>query len=120
MVEKVGSGILRMEELMLGNNLPSPIYQKEGMFTVIFKRPVAAVAKETVEKTVEENLTETSEKILGFIEKNNSITISELAKMIGVTNRTIERQLYKLQKANKIERIGSRKSGHWRISPKPF
>ena len=38
--------------------------------------------------------------------------------MIGVTDRTIERQLNKLQKEDKIERIGSDKSGHWQILPK--
>ena len=109
LVEKVGSGILLMEELMLGNNLPSPIYQKEGMFTVIFKRPVAAVVEESMEKT--------SEKILRLIEKNNAITILELAKMIGLTTRAIEKQIYKLQNENILERIGSDKSGHWRILP---
>ncbi|MDP3912175.1 MAG: winged helix-turn-helix transcriptional regulator [Bacteroidota bacterium] len=59
------------------------------------------------------------EKILGLINENNSITISELAKMIGLTTRAIEKQIDKLQKENKIERIGSRKSGHWRILPNP-
>jgi ATP-dependent DNA helicase RecG len=113
LVEKVGSGILRMEELMLGNNLPAPIYQKEGMFSVIFKRPVAAVVQETMEKT----MVKTSEKILGLINENNSITISELAKMIGLTTRAIEKQIDKLQKKNKIKRTGSDKSGYWQILP---
>ena len=98
-----------MDELMFGNNLPSPIYQKEGMFTVIFKRPVAAVVEESMEKT--------SEKILRLIEKNNAITILELAKMIGLTTSAIEKQIYKLQNENILERIGSDKSGHWRILP---
>ena len=98
-----------MDELMFGNNLPSPIYQKEGMFTVIFKRSVAA--------TVEESMEKTWEKILGLIEKNNAITILELAKMIGLTTRAIEKQIYKLQNENILERIGSDKSGHWRILP---
>ena len=109
LIKKVGLGILRMEELMLGSNLPSPIYQKEGMFTVIFKRPVAAVVEESMEKT--------SEKILRLIEKNNAITILELAKMIGLTTRAIEKQIYKLQNENILERIGSDKSGNWRILP---
>jgi len=109
LVEKVGSGILRMEELMLGSNLPTPIYQKEGMFTFVFNRP---------DVTVEETVEETSEKILSLIDKNNSITISELAKMIGLTTRAIEKQIDNLKNQNKLKRIGSDKSGHWQILPK--
>jgi len=71
-----------------------------------------------MEETMEKSMEKTSEKILEYIEKNNSITISELAKMIGLTTRAIEKQIDKLQNENKLERIGSDKSGHWRILPK--
>ena len=73
---------------------------------------------ETMEETSEKSMEKTSEKILVTIERNNSITIPELAKMIGLTEITIERQLNRLQKEDKIERIGSDKSGHWQILPK--
>lgn len=89
------------------------------MFTVIFKRPIAAIAEESMEKPMEKTVEETSEKILELIERNNSITISELAKRIGLTTRAIEKQIDKLRKDNRIARIGSRKSGHWLITPKP-
>jgi ATP-dependent DNA helicase RecG len=38
LVEQVGSGIGRMRDLMQTAGLPEPVFQKEGMFTVIFPR----------------------------------------------------------------------------------
>jgi Fic family protein len=43
-----------------------------------------------------------------------SITVKELAKLLSVTERTINRQLDILKTDNKIERVGSRKTGYWR------
>ena len=50
-----------------------------------------------------------------ILRKNSSITIIKIAKTIGKTTRTIESQLHRLQLEGKIERVGSDKSGHWRI-----
>ena len=57
----------------------------------------------------------TPEKILLHIKRNNQITILELSERIGVTKRTIERNLQKLQEHEKIVRVGSTKSGYWKI-----
>ena len=40
-------------------------------------------------------------------------TADELSVKVGVTKRTIERALARLQEKGKIERIGSKKSGSW-------
>ena len=40
----------------------------------------------------------TSEKIINALEHNHAMTISELAKSIGISTRSIERNLQKLQK----------------------
>jgi len=55
------------------------------------------------------------EKICEFISENPNITLNELADKIGVTKRTIERNIQKLQNEGIIERIGSRKNGIWKI-----
>ena len=46
----------------------------------------------------------------------SSITVKELANMLSVTERTINRQIDILKTENKIERIGSRKTGYWKIN----
>ncbi len=60
----------------------------------------------------------TSEKILELISANNIITIKELAENIGVSSRSIERNIKKLQDDNKLKRVGADKGGHWEIISK--
>ena len=56
-----------------------------------------------------------SVKILELIKENSETTIPKLAKQIGITERSIERNIQKLQKENKLKRIGPDKGGHWEI-----
>ena len=55
------------------------------------------------------------ENILNIIGQFSIITVKELANMLSVTERTIYRNLYNLKSANKIERVGSDKTGYWKI-----
>ena len=57
----------------------------------------------------------TSEKILKLITTNKYITIIELSENIGVSSRSIERNIKKLQEENKLKRVGADKGGHWEI-----
>ena len=49
MVEKIGSSIGRMNKLMSEPALPKQEYRTEGMFTVIFKRPIKLIPDMSVE-----------------------------------------------------------------------
>ena len=44
-----------------------------------------------------------------------SLNFPELAILIGVTERSIQRNIQKLQTAGLLERVGGRKEGHWKI-----
>lgn len=57
----------------------------------------------------------TSGKILARISANPHITIPELATAIGVSGRSIERNLQKLQQAGALKRIGPAKGGRWEV-----
>jgi len=57
----------------------------------------------------------TSGKILELIESNKNITIPEIAAIIGVTERSIERNIQNLQREKKLKRVGSAKGGYWEI-----
>jgi ATP-dependent DNA helicase RecG len=59
-----------------------------------------------------------ADKVMALIAANESITIAELAKKIGVVERSIKRILSELQQSNKITRIGSDKTGKWKIISK--
>lgn len=56
-----------------------------------------------------------SGKILAAVRGNPAITIPELAELTGVSTRTIERHLQKLQEQGRLRRIGPAKGGHWEL-----
>jgi len=60
-------------------------------------------------------ITDTSEKILELITTNKYITIIELSENIGVSSRSIERNIKKLQEENRLKCVGADKGGHWEI-----
>ena len=57
----------------------------------------------------------TSGKIIKVIRDRETITIPELANLIGVTERSVERNIRKLQSDGLLKRIGGRKQGHWEV-----
>ena len=57
----------------------------------------------------------TSGKIIDALNKNCFMTIPELAHMIGISTRSIERNLQQLQKDGRLRRIGAAKGGHWEV-----
>lgn len=57
----------------------------------------------------------TSDKILTAIREKTTVTIPELADRVGITQRSIERNLQKLQQEGVLKRVGGRKLGYWEI-----
>ncbi len=57
----------------------------------------------------------TPERILQACLERNSITIPELAGLIGITERSVERNIQKLQGLGVLRRVGGRKKGHWEV-----
>ena len=57
----------------------------------------------------------TSVKILEYVAKKPETTIPELAEITGVTTRSVERNIKKLQDAGKLRRVGPAKGGHWLV-----
>ncbi|MDP2112447.1 MAG: winged helix-turn-helix transcriptional regulator, partial [Bacteroidota bacterium] len=107
LVEQIGSGIIRMKDLMKEAGLHEPAYCTEGFFTVIFNRPLDFMEK-TVEKTVEEI-------ILELIEENPKITLKTLIKDTRQTKRKVEYQINKLKNNGILELMGVGKSGYWQL-----
>lgn len=65
------------------------------------------------------NPQDTERDVTASIEANLTadpfITAEELAELLGVTKRTILRNLAKLQDAGRVRRVGSNKTGHWEV-----
>ena len=105
LVEQVGSGIGRIKDFMKNAQLPEPVFQKEGIFTVSLKRPTQFLEQHTTQKT--------TQKILNLLETDRSYTAELIAKNLDISVRTIKRNLKQLQLDGKIRREGSDKTGLW-------
>ncbi len=57
----------------------------------------------------------TEGELLVAVRQNPQVTIPELSAQIGVTARSIERNLQKLQDEKRLLRIGPAKGGHWQV-----
>ncbi|WP_407425547.1 helix-turn-helix domain-containing protein [Treponema sp.] len=54
-------------------------------------------------------------KILEEIKKDPFVTQEKLADIVGITRKSINENMKKLQNMKIIERIGADKNGHWII-----
>ncbi|PHM61736.1 Fic family protein [Xenorhabdus ishibashii] len=60
-------------------------------------------------------LNATAQKILLVIAAHPATTITQLADELGVSRRTIERNIKILQDIGRLIRVGAKKGGYWRI-----
>ena len=123
LVEKVGSGIPRMADLMKEAGLPAPEYRTEGSFTTVLYKKRPSSSQNVIENVIEniiENPTKTlkgkakrEQDILTLLRSNPSISIADMAFTLNVTERTIARDISRLRQDNKITRKGGDKGGMW-------
>lgn len=123
LVEKVGSGIVRMERGMEKYGLKKPRFDiNDNWFSIIFDRPVQRLSEttwktpqKTPQKTPRKILTELEAKILGEIKKDPHISRIRIANVLKLSEYTVKEYLEKLKHKEVIERIGPAKGGYWRV-----
>jgi ATP-dependent DNA helicase RecG len=57
-----------------------------------------------------------SEKILGLLRANPKLAARELADLMGITPRAVEKQIAGLRKEGRLRRIGPTKGGRWEVT----
>ncbi|GHS89339.1 hypothetical protein FACS189487_09390 [Campylobacterota bacterium] len=57
----------------------------------------------------------TQMKIFSLIQKNNRITQVEIGKKLNINKSTVYRNIQQLKQMNLIKRVGSDKTGHWKV-----
>lgn len=136
-VESWGRGIEKIHRECANHDAPAPIFDTSmsGLMLTFKANPVhlmAAVGEKAarallnlpgdvtgeVETTGLESVktsVKTSVKILQAILENDEITIPDLAKLVEVTTRSVERSIRKLQEEKKLRRIGPDKGGRWEV-----
>lgn len=107
-IEKHSTGFERAFEYC-GKNKVKYEYEDTGLgFRFTFYR-------KNVHGHVQVKLNERDTEILNLLSLNPSLTIKELSMKFNVTEKTIYRSINKLKELNKIVRVGSDKTGYWKI-----
>ena len=52
------------------------------------------------------------DKIIALITEKSDVTMAEMAERLGVTTRTIEREMKKLRESERVLRVGGKRYGH--------
>ncbi|MCK5177594.1 MAG: winged helix-turn-helix transcriptional regulator [Candidatus Aenigmarchaeota archaeon] len=131
LVEKAGSGFIRIKKAMEQYKLPMlEISFSKRLFEVIFKRPDLQLnsykkrviegkgyVPDDLEKDLE-NMTDNQRAIVVEIRKNKHITQKELSEIIRINEKNIRLNIKKLKENGIIERIGADKGGYWEVKEK--
>ena len=106
MIEQFSTGFERVFKQCKNQNIKYEYNETNEGFRFIFYRNTENEIK----------LSATDKKILNIIEKNEKLTAEEMAIKLGITTRTVYRSISKLTNNNIIKRIGSDKTGFWKIA----
>ncbi len=116
-IEKYGSGIKRVFDICRDYGLVPPKFEEalNGFKVTLFKEKINEPVNEPVNEPANEPVNKRQTEIIQYINRNNSVSISELAYRLNVGRETIKRDLKTLKDSNIIKRIGSDKAGHWEV-----
>ncbi|TVQ17364.1 MAG: HTH domain-containing protein [Bacteroidetes bacterium] len=126
LTEGKATGIPLIRKALRENGSPEPVFNTDddrSFFEVQFlihgdfegEIILPSVKLPEVEKQEAVELSESALKILHLMAENPEITIADLADKTGVSTRAVDKNIAKLKRANKIERIGTKQSGIWKI-----
>jgi fido (protein-threonine AMPylation protein) len=108
--EDLSRGIYRTEKfliLFLSNLL------LKGNFSL--KNREMHILADTVNDTVKHQIDTVNDTAFSLIKQDNKITAKEIGKRLKMSLSTVRRKIKDLKDNGKIERIGSDKTGHWKI-----
>ncbi|MCD4745569.1 MAG: putative DNA binding domain-containing protein [Bacteroidales bacterium] len=117
-VEKMGTGISRMNNAMKNAGLPELIFDYDD-FTFLTTIKGNIDNEKTTTKATTKTTTKTTGKqdlILEAIKNNKHITAKQLANELSLTEEGIRYHIKKLKKAKLINYIGPAKGEHWEVN----
>ena len=112
LIERYGSGILRIQNICKDYGVVAPIIEEamNGFRVVLFNEKLEK--NEKLNGGLNGGLNDVNDILISVIEKKPGLQLKEIIRLVGnVSQRTIERQIAELIKRGRIERRGSRKTG---------
>ena len=97
------------ENLLLGKN------------HILKNREIHVHFDDTVKRqndTIKSNIDTINDTVFSLIKQNNKINVTEISERLNISLSTAKRKIKELKAQGIIERIGSNKTGHWRIIEK--
>lgn len=76
---------------------------------------LADTVSDTVSDTVKPQIDTVNDTVFSLIQQDNKITAKEISERLKMSLSTVRRKIKELRVNGKIERIGSDKTGHWKI-----
>ena len=110
LVERVASGIPRMQEAIKKAKLPEPEFHTDGMFTVVLKRKQNNYATNDIVNGIVNE-----QAIIILLRAKPGLNASEIAESISKSWRTTMRYLKSLNEKGLIEFRGAPKTGGYYI-----
>ena len=104
LVEHIGSGIPRMRKEMLDAGLPQPVFETEGMFSIVLSRP----RKDNVL-----HLNDMQAKLIEVMRRNPFMSMKEMGEEMGVGRTSIYKIIRSLKELNILEYVGRKNHGKW-------
>lgn len=114
-VQEFGEGVDRMFNEMEAAGLPAPEYCNNAfMLNATIRNGVIKETDGVIKDVINEaiNISSTEQAVL---KKNQKITKLELQKETSLGKSTIDRAIKALKEKYFIERVGSNKTGYWKI-----
>ncbi len=116
-VERYGSGIKRILNACKVHGIKDPVFKEfqHGFMATLYKTAQEATQETTQETTQEIAQEDTKRRIIELLQQNTHYTRRDLANILGKADATIKEHLADLKKAGLLKRVGSTKSGHWKV-----
>lgn len=109
--DELGSGVKNLYKYSKAYGGSDPMIVEGEIFRIEVQTPSETTQK-TAQKTTQKT---TKEQVLELLSVDSKMTREDLAHEIGVSANTIKQHLANLQKEGKLERIGGRKDGEWKL-----
>jgi len=118
-IEKYGSGCRRVREQIADyRTMELDFLETSGGYLVKVSYREQKTSTRIIHNDTDNdtgNDTDRKKALLKLISKDNKLTVAQMAEALHVSRITILRDIDKLKKQNKLNRIGPEKGGYWQI-----
>ena len=127
--DELGSGFVKITKNSYLYSGKPPVFEDKEMFRVIIPllrdkkldendliNLASLGTNDTLNDTLNGTLNGTLNDILKLLQNEPKIKQKEIAERLGISERTLKRNIKELKERGYIERIGARKNGYWKVN----